>query len=153
MSVNQDVAEIPGTALVAEQLLPDTTLTDARTGRSWKPSQLRQRAALVLCFLHAGCRPCEEFAAGLADREDAFRWADAQVRVVLPRPAASPLPVVLDADGQARARMLGPDAQIPTLVVADRYSAAADAYVAADHDFPDPEEIVKSVRLLACDCS
>lgn len=153
MSLDQDSVPLAGTALAVGELLPDVALTDAGTGEEWRPSQLRQRSALVLGFMHADCGPCHRLLSRLEDWEDDIRWADAQVRVVLPTPAASPFPVLLDRRGHARLRMLGPDGQIPTLLVANRYTAVAQAYPATGHAFPDAERIVAILRVLACDCS
>lgn len=149
----EDPAPLVGTALAADQLLPDVALTDAQSGEEWRPSQLRQRSALVLCFMHANCRPCTRLLSRLADWEEDIRWADTQVRVVLPVRADSPFPVLLDRQGHAQQQMLGPDGQIPTLLIANRYTAIVQAHPAAGHAFPDPERIIATLRVLACDCS
>lgn len=152
MSTQHDTTALAGTALTVEQMMPDVAFTDAETGEQWRPSQLRQRSALVLCFLHADCRPCHHLLAKLAEREDDLRWTDAQVRVVLPEPAPVPFPVLLDPQGDARSRILGEDGQLPTLVLADRYTSVVASFPAPEHDFPTAQEILKTTRLLACDC-
>ncbi|HVL98123.1 MAG TPA: hypothetical protein VM324_02380 [Egibacteraceae bacterium] len=158
MVVTKD--HLAGTALMPEQLLPEVALTDAGSGEPWRPSELRQRSAVVLCFLHARCDACARTVAQLAEREEAIRRADAQVRVVLPEAVDGPFPcadgayrVMVDEDGQARERMLGPDGRLPTVLVADRYTAVVESFPAPDHRFPDPDEVVDTLRYVACDCS
>lgn len=143
---------LAGTALTEGELLPNVVLTEAESGREWRPGQLRQRSAQLLCFMHADCAACERALSDLAERHEDLSWVGAEVRTVLERPAPSPFPVVLDGDGTARSRILGPTGRIPTLVVADQFTAVADTYPAADHDFPDPDDIITTLRLLACDC-
>lgn len=152
MSLDLDPAPLAGTAVAAGALLPDVTLTEAGTGQDWRPSQLRQRAAQVLCFMHDECPACADFLERLADRREDLAWSDTQVRVVGSRPTEGPFPVLLDPHATARQRILGPAGQVPTLVVADRYTAVTEAHPAPDHDFPDPEDLLTSLRLLACDC-
>lgn len=152
MSIDHDTTSLLGTKLAPDQLLPDMAFTEADSGEEWRPSKLRQRSALVLCFMHADCAPCHAWASALAEHDDELQWSDAQVRVVLPTAADSPFPVLLDPDGEARARMLDADGQIPTVLVADRYSAVAESHPAADHDLPEPDEILRRLWLLACDC-
>lgn len=147
-----DQPQLTGTALAAEQLLPNVALTDARTGDEWRPGQLRQRAAQLLCFVHPDCADCHRALSELAARQDDLRWVGVEVRTILPRPAESPFPVMLDPEGQARSRILGPDGALPTLVVADQFTAVVEAYPVADHAFPDPDEVITTLRLLACDC-
>lgn len=148
----QPATRLPGTALDEGQLLPDVTLQEADSGRPWRPGQLRQHAALVLAFVHADCEPCTRFLETLAERDGDLRWAETQARAVAPEPAEAPLPLLVDADGRARERMLGADGEVPTVLVADRYSAAAASYPAAGHAFPDPDEVVATVRHLAILC-
>lgn len=152
MTWTQREQPLDGTRLTREQLLPDVVLTEAQTGQEWRPSLLRQRAAVVLCFLHADCQPCQDFLSRLAELADDIRWADAQVRVVLDEPGPSPFPVLVDRAGAARKRLLGPDAPRPVLVVADRYTAVAEAYPAGAHDFPEPREVFAAVRHMALRC-
>lgn len=152
MSTQQDTTALAGTALTVEQIIPDVAFTDAATGEEWRPSQLRQRSALVLCFLHPDCEPCHQLLADLAEQEEDLRWTDAQVRVVLPEPGPVPFPVLLDPRGDARSRILGENGQLPTLVLADRYTSVVASFPAPEHDFPSAEEILKTTRLLACDC-
>lgn len=148
---------LPGTALTADQVLPDVPLTDAATGAPWRPSQLRQRSALVLAFVHTGCGLCDDLVRGLAERAEDIRWADAQVRVVrdgpADEPADEPFPVLLDPGGEARARLLGADGALPTVLVADRYTAVAESYPLPGHDGADPREIVATLCHLAIECS
>lgn len=155
MDLQTQPAPLHGTALEAEQLLPNVPLREAATGRDWRPSELRQRSALILAFLHAGCEACHRLVGGLAELTDEIRGADAQVRIVLPEddPEAGPFPVVLDPDGRARDRMLGPDGQVPTLLVADRYTAVMQSFPAPEHRFPDPADVVSTLHYVACDCS
>lgn len=144
--------QLAGTVLTAGQILPDVALTDAATGSVWRPSSLRQRAAQVLCFLHDDCEPCAGMLERLAERADDLAWMDTQVLAVLQRAADLPFPVVLDTDGRARARMLGGRDAGPAIVVSDRFTAAVAAYPVTEHAFPEPDEILTTLRLLACDC-
>lgn len=147
-----DATPLHHPTLTADQLLPNVAFTEAETGKEWRPAQLRQRAAQLLCFCHPDCADCSRVLAALAERAEDLRWADTRVHVVFTAPAESPFPVLLDAHGEARARVLGPDGVVPTLVVADRFTALAEVYPAPDHDFPDPDDVLTALRLLACDC-
>lgn len=152
MALDTETTTLPGTALTVEQMMPDVTFTEAGSGEQWRPSRLRQRSALVLCFLHAGCGSCHRLLTEFAEREDDLRWADAQVRAVLPEAAPSPFPVLIDPDGQAKSRLLGDDGAVPTLLVADRYMSVMQSHPAPEHDFPDVGDVVAALGLLACAC-
>lgn len=152
MSWDLDPTPLAGTALAAGQMLPEVVFTDAGTGQQWRPSQLRQRSAQVLCFLHDDCRPCAALLGRLADRQEDLRWTDTEVRAVHARPTDGPFPVLLDPGGDACRRLLGPEGGAPTLVLTDRYTTVADAYPAPDHAFPEVDTVLRSLRLLACDC-
>ncbi|HWB71099.1 MAG TPA: redoxin domain-containing protein [Egibacteraceae bacterium] len=138
--------QLPGTVLEFDRVVPGVALRERSTGAQVSPTDFRQRRALVLCFLHADCEPCRDFAAGLADLADGIRSADAEVRAVLPEEQPAPLPVWVDADGRARRRLLGSDGQLPVVLILDRYAAAQQSHPAADHDFPDPGAILSTLR-------
>jgi hypothetical protein len=147
--------EIPGplagTTLHEDQKLPDVAFTDPQSGMAWRPASLRQRSALVLCFMHSDCEAWRDFLAALGELQDEIDWVGAVVRVVLDEAEPGPLPVVVD-DGEGAARVLGADGQRPTLVVADRYGAAVASFPAGGHAFPSPQQVVAELRHLAMLC-
>lgn len=152
MTWEPPAARLPGTTLMEGERLPDVALAEAHGGAPWRPSQLRQRSALVLCFVHPQCPACERFMTGIAEPGDGLSEFDAQVRAVMTEAAPSALPVVLDRDGRARRRMLGAGGELPCVIVADRYSTAVEAYPAAGHDFPAATEVFATLHHLAILC-
>ncbi len=144
-------AWLPGTSLEEDAVVPDVAFHDAG-GRPVSLWSFRQRNPVVLAFLHEGCEPCGRFARDLAALEPEIRWAGGVVRAVLARASALALPVLVDPDGSARRRLLGPDADLPTVLVIDRYGAPWASYPVPGHRFPSAEEIVASVRHEAFQC-
>lgn len=153
MSVADPTACLPGTALHADQVLPDVTLSDADSGAPWRPSLLRMRSAFVLAFVHADCGDCDQLLADLAERQDDLRWAETKVRAVAPAEVDAPFPVALDPDGTAHARWLGPDGVVPTVLVVDRYAALHAAYPLPGHRGEDVDEVLATVCHLAIQCA
>ncbi|HEX6262412.1 MAG TPA: hypothetical protein VF097_06150 [Actinomycetota bacterium] len=141
-----------GTTLVRGDVLPGTPLIDAATGAEVRIWDFRGRTALVLCFLHPACEACERFAAGLAEMESEFRLTGARAFAVLREPSPSALPVLVDGHGEASRRLLGPEGELPTIVVTDRYAAAWESYPVLGHDFPPVSEIVGDLWHLATIC-
>lgn len=147
-------ASLPGTALEAERPVPAVRFGDAASGETVDLWYFRQRRALALCFLHDDCARCASFAEQLAALADDLRFADAEARVVLARPASLALPVLVERDG-ASARLLGQDARLPIIVLLDRYGAALASFPAPRHDFPDPDEVAATLlhdRLQCPEC-
>lgn len=132
--------------------MPDVALLDVDSGERVALGSFRQRSAVVLAFLHAGCRACRAFAGDLAEVAGELGWAGAVARAVVPVPDRLAVPVLADLDGEAGRRLLGPDAEVPVIIVLDRYGAATDVYPAAGHDFPAPAEIAATVTHLAIQC-
>ncbi len=146
------VVRLLGTTLERNRAVPQFRLEQAETGRALAPWDLKGRRALVLAFLHPGCARCSEFADELAARHDQFEVADAEVFAVAGEPVA-PLPTLLDRDGTVTRSYLGPDGDVPTVVMADRYGAAWSAYPGFAHDLPTVGELAATAWHMALQCA
>lgn len=151
MGPGQDAARLAGTPPEERAAVPDVAFHDPG-GRPVSLGSFRQRNAVVLAFLHEGCEPCAAFARDLAALEPEIRWAGGVIRAVLGRPSALAIPALIDPGGTARRRLLGPDADLPTVLVIDRYGAPWASYPVPGHRFPSAEEIAASVRHEAFQC-
>jgi len=143
---------LPGTALEPGRVAADLVLVDPASRDRVSLWDHRQRAAVVLAFLHAGCEACRAFARDLAAVTGELEWAGAVARAVVPVPDDLAVSVLVDAGDVARRRLLDEDAEVPVVVVLDRYGAAIESYPAAGHGFPTPTEIVAAVTHLAVQC-
>ncbi len=143
---------LPGTTLEKERVLPSIAMTAAATGAETSLSDFRQRLALAVCFLHDRCETCARYAEELAELVEDFRQADATALVVLSEPASLNLPVLVDPDARARRRFLGPSAELPLILIVDRFGAASRSFPSRDHAFPAPEEVVATLWHLALEC-
>lgn len=143
---------LPGTVLEEGRVTPDAVLVDPVSGERVSLWDLRQRAAVVLAFLHAGCDACRAFARDLAEVADELDWAGAVARAVVPVPDQLAAPVLVDLGWEASRRLLGEEAEVPVLVVLDRYGAAIESFPAGGHRFPAPAEIAATVTHLALQC-
>lgn len=132
-----------GTVLERGRVLPGVELPGP-----WSAWDARGKKAQVLAFLHAGCDACDAWA-----REVAEARLDARVVAVVERGAPCELPAVVDERGEARLAFLGPDGEVPTVVVADRYAAAWAAYPAPWHELPSPRELASTLRHADITCS
>lgn len=146
------VTTLAGTAIARGDVLPGTPLLDPSRGDEVRAWDFRGKAALVLCFLHPGCEACEAFGSDLAEEEREVRLTGARAFAVLSEVAPSALPVLVDRDGRAAARFLGPGAELPTILVTDRYAAAWGSYPAPGHDVPPVSEVVGDLWHLATMC-
>jgi hypothetical protein len=143
---------LPGTALEKDRVVPGTPMTEASTGTEVSMWDFRQRFSVAACFLHDRCERCAAYVRKLADLEDDFRVVDARAIVVLSERGVLDLPVWVDVGGRARQRLLGPSAELPVILVADRYGAAWKSFPSRDHAFPPLEEVVATLRHLAFQC-
>ncbi len=143
---------LSGTILEKERVVPDIAMTAAASGSEMSLSDFRQRLALAVCFLHDRCENCARYARELAELADDFRQADATALVVLTEPASLELPVVVDTDARARQRFLGPSAELPLVLIVDRFGAASRSFPSRDHAFPAPQEVVATLWHLALEC-
>ena len=143
------MAPLPATLLEPGAVVPDVRFVDP-AGREVSLWDFRQRRAVVLAFLHDGCRACGRFARELAAAEPEIRWAGGEVRAVTASRPEPSLPALLDPGGRGRRRLLATDD--PAVLVIDRYGAAWAAWEAAAHAFPEPAEIAASVRHEAFQC-
>jgi len=143
---------LPGTALEKDRVVPGTAMTEASSGTEVSMWDFRQRSSVVVCFLHDRCEPCAGYARELAGLQDDLHEVDARAIVVLNEPEDLDLPVWIDGPGRARQRFLAPDAELPVLLIVDRYGAAWRSFPARDHAFPAPAEVVATLRHLAFQC-
>lgn len=143
---------LPGTALEKDRVVPGTPMTDASSGTEVSMWDFRQRSSVVVCFLHDRCERCAGFARELADLKDDLHEVDARAIVVLNEPEDLDLPVWVDEPGRARQRFLAPDAELPVILIVDRYAAAWGSFPSRAHAFPAPAEVVATLRHLAFQC-
>ncbi len=143
---------LSGTTLEKERVLPSIAMTGAASGEKMSLSDFRQRLALAVCFLHDRCETCARYAEELAGLGDDLRRADATALVVLTEPASLDLPVLVDTEAQARRRFLGPSAELPLVLVVDRFGAASRSFPSPDHAFPAPHEVVATLWHIALEC-
>lgn len=114
------------------QLIPSLTARTAegRVVQSW---DFKQKKALVIVFLHAGCRRCVDFLGRLSDRAADLRERDAVALIVFSETpsAGSNFPkeiiVAADVSGRSQRAFLGEEAMGPGgqervgVFVTDRY--------------------------------
>jgi AhpC/TSA family protein len=143
---------LAGTTLERNAPIPQFRLTQAASDREVTPWDLKGRRALVLAFLHDGCPECAGFAEDLAARGDQFQVADATVYAIASA-AVPPLPTLLDPSGDVTRAYLGPDGEVPTVVLADRYGAAWAAYGGLAHDLPSVGELAATAWHMALSCA
>jgi hypothetical protein len=143
---------LPGTTLEKERVVPGTAMTSAASGAEVSLMDFRQRLAVAVCFLHDRCETCARYAGELAELADDFRNADATALVVLTEPASLDLPVLVDKDARARRRFLGSSAELPLVLIVDRFGAASRSFPSRDHAFPAPQEVVATLWHLALEC-
>jgi hypothetical protein len=143
---------LSGTALEKDRVVPGTPMTEASSGAEVSVWDFRQRFAVAVCFLHDRCEACADFARELADLEGDLREVDARAIVVLSESGVLDLPVWVDGRAHARRRFLGPSAQLPVIVIVDRYGAAWRSFPSGGHAFPFREEVVATLRHLAFQC-
>ena len=133
------VPALPGTVLTPGRVVPGAELVEASTGRAFNPWTYRQRASLVLAFVHSSCEDCAAFVRRLeTDAGDDIRLAGGRVVAVL-------------ADAGGADRFIDPS-EAPVLVVLDRYAAAWSSYPAQRHAFPSPSEVSATLWHLATMC-
>jgi hypothetical protein len=143
---------LPGTALEKDRVVPGTPMTESSSGAQVSMWDLRQRFSAAVCFLHDRCEACADYARKLAALENDLREVDARAIVVLSEPSVLALPVWVDERPRARGRFLGPSAELPVILIVDRYGAALRSFPSPGHAFPLPEEVVATLRHLAFQC-
>jgi hypothetical protein len=146
------VTTLEGTDLEIDRVVPGTPLISGSSGASVSMRDLRQRVAAAVCFLHDRCEPCAAFARKLAGLDSELRGADAIALAVVSEATNLELPVWLDEGSRARESFLGPQAELPLVLIVDRYGAAARSFPSRGHSFPPPEEIVATLWHLAMQC-
>jgi hypothetical protein len=143
---------LPGTTLEKDRVVLGTRMTEASSGAEVSMWDFRQRFSVAVCFLHDRCEPCAGYARKLADLEGDLREVDARAIVVLSEPGVLALPVWVDGRARARQRLLGRAAELPVILIVDRYGAALRSFPSRGHAFPLPEEVVATLRHLAFQC-
>jgi hypothetical protein len=143
---------LAGTILREGDVVPSVRFVDGATGGGTDLARYRQRASVVLAFLHAGCTACRAYAGAIAAAGADLEWAGAVARAVVPTDEELSLPVLVDASGAATSTLLDGEGGPPFVLVLDRYGAATAAYGASDHRFPPVEEIVATLTHLAIQC-
>jgi hypothetical protein len=146
------LTELPGTVLEKDRVVPGTPMTVASSGAEVSMWDFRQRFSVAVCFLHDRCDACAGYARKLADLEGDLRDVDARAIVVRSEPGILDLPVWVDGRARARQRLLGPAAELPVILIVDRYGAAMRSFPSRGHAFPPPAEVVATLRHLAFQC-
>ena len=130
---------LPGTLLAPGRVVPGAELVEAATGRSFNPWTFRQRASLILAFVHPSCEDCDAFVRRLeTDAGDDIEVAGGRV-------------VAVRADAGGAGRFVDVS-EAPVVVVLDRYAAAWSSYPAKGHEFPSAAEVAASLWHLATMC-
>jgi hypothetical protein len=119
---------LPGTVLEKDRVVPGTPMTEASSGAEVSMWDFRQRFSVAVCFLHDRCEACAGYAQKLAGLEGDLRDVDARAIVVLSEPGVLDLPVWVDGRARARQRFLGPAAELPVILIVDRYVAALRSF-------------------------
>lgn len=143
---------LAGTALEKDRVVPGTPMIEASSGAEVSMWDFRQRFAVAVCFLHDRCELCAGYARKLADLEDDLHEVDARAIVVLSEPGVLALPVWIDGGARAQQRLLGRSAELPVILIVDRYGAALRSFPSRGHAFPLPAEVVATLRHLAFQC-
>lgn len=143
---------LPGTALEEGRVVPGVTFADPLSDAEVRLWGFRQRAALVLAFLHDRCAACRAFADDLATVKRQLETADALARAVLSEEVPLTVPVLLDPERRGSRRLLGEVHELPVILVVDRYGAASWSFPAAGHRFPRAEEVAATAAHLAMQC-
>lgn len=145
-----DPACLPGTTLWHDQVVPPVRFFDVARGRVVRPTDFRHQRALVLAFVHDQCDDC---AAWTPQAVDAVTGRpDAEIRVVAPRIGPPTGEQVLWLDHEdARGRLLT-DADVPAVLILDRYGAVQEASIADGHQLPDAGEVTATLDHLAMQC-
>jgi alkyl hydroperoxide reductase subunit AhpC len=138
------------------QLIPPLTAraADGRVVQAW---DYKQKRALVVVFLHAGCRACADYLGRLIENAAGLKEREAVVLIIFSETMAAsagasfPAQIVVAADvtGKSQRAFLGDDAFGPagqTLVgvfVTDRYGELRAQWAGAHEDaLPQPGEIL-----------
>jgi hypothetical protein len=143
---------LPGTALEKDRVVPGTPMTVASSGAEVSMWAFRQRFSVAVCFLHERCEACAGYARKVADLEGDLREVEARAIVVVSESGVLDLPVWIDVGARARQRFLGPAAELPVILILDRYGAALRSFPSRGHAFPLPGEVVATLRHLAFQC-
>ena len=146
------MSTLEGTNLEIDRVVPGTPMISESSGARVSLWDLRQRVASAVCFLHEQCEPCAAFARKLAASESELRGADAIALAVVSEAADLELPMWIDEGAHARDSFLGPKAELPLVLIVDRYGAAARSFPSRGHAFPPTEEIVATLWHLAMQC-
>ncbi len=127
------------------RMLPDLSLSDA-SGQPARVRAARDRSAL-LAFVHDGCAECRAWVGKLAGERDEIASWKGEVKIVAPRAAESPFPLLVDPDARLGAAL---GIAAPAVVVADQWGGIHES--AEGHDFIPIESAVAWIRHLATAC-
>ncbi|HEY0591633.1 MAG TPA: hypothetical protein VGE86_05230 [Thermoanaerobaculia bacterium] len=127
------------------RMLPDVTLPDS--GGAARRVRARGDRSVLLALVHGGCEECRAWVAKLADEGAEIMAWRGEVKVVAPRVAEYPFPVLLDADARLAA-LVG--VAVPAVVIADQWGAIHEA--TEGHEFIPIESVVEWIRYLATEC-
>jgi len=152
--------------LKTRQLIPSLTARTpgGQTVRAW---DYKQKKNLVIAFLRAGCRPCEDFlrklaarAAELAEQEAVALVLFAEAPPTLETPTLpSQIVVAADMGGRSQRAYLGDSVfgpagqQVVGVFVADRYGELYAQWVVREEDgLPGVGEVLEWLRQIQVAC-
>lgn len=131
----------------ARELLPAVELSSSSgSHRLWAH---RGRRNLVLALVHRDCPPCRRLLERLAGRRQEFSDQQAEALAIFdadPGQLPSPLPARWDDSG-----CLAGFGR-PAVLVADRFGAIFLDAPAPDHNFPSPDELLKTLAFVESQC-
>ena len=155
----------PQTVLPPRKLIPPLTmrLPDGRTIHAW---DFKQKKNLVIAFLDADCRACEDFLGRLAEIAAELRAKEAVALVVFLKPPSRrvtdflPEGIFAGADPSGRSvRAFFGDGALssrglaqPGVFVTDRYGELAANWIAARDNFPATGEILACLGQIEIAC-
>jgi hypothetical protein len=141
--------------LKVRQIIPPLTARTL-TGRILHAWDYKQKKSLLISFLHAGCRRCEDFvarlvacAAELTDREAVALVIFSEPPLTVAQDLPAQIVVATDSSGRAQRAYLGEDAFGPLgqqklgVFVADRYGELYAQWVGASEEaLPGAHEVL-----------
>jgi peroxiredoxin len=146
------------------QIIPPLTAR-ALDGRVVQPWDYKQKRALVIVFLHAGCRPCADYLARWREYAAELKEREAVALVIFSETQSShenfPAQIVVAADisGKSQRAFLGEDAFGPAgqslvgVFVTDRYGELREQWSGQHEDaLPQPGEILESLSQIQMAC-
>lgn len=142
----------------------DFSLPSTEGGKKLGTADFRQRSNLVIFFFHDwSCSHCRELLRSLKEQKELFTWLDAKVLAIARSPLSElalaavelePEIILLsDEDGRVTESFrMGGGADLPFLVIADRYGAFFTRMEFGAADDLDVHEVESTLLFIATQC-